>query len=105
MDRRGDFGQSGVTECPGLPTRDGKHHPSLETSWTIIECAAGGNAEAREHFAELYAPALKAYFCKRWERTPYIASVDDAVQDVFVDCFKSDGVLSRTILSPGLTLR
>ena len=66
-----------------------------ETSWTIIESAAGGNAEAREQFAELYAPAVKAYLCKRWEGSPRIASVEDAVQEVFVDCFKPGGILER----------
>jgi RNA polymerase sigma-70 factor (ECF subfamily) len=68
---------------------------SHETSWTIIEGAANGSAEARERFAELYAPAVKAYLCKRWEGSPRIASVEDAVQDVFIACFKPGGVLDR----------
>ncbi len=71
------------------PTQD------RETSWTIIESAARGSAEARERFAELYGAAVKAYFCKRWEGSPRISSVEDAVQEVFVACFKPGGVLDR----------
>ena len=69
--------------------------PINETSWTIIERAAGGDTEARERFAEIYTPALKAYFCKRWEGSPTIAAVEDAVQEVFLDCFKPNGFLDR----------
>ncbi len=69
--------------------------PTHDTSWTIIEAAAEGDADARERFAALYAPALQAYFRKRWQHDPVLASVDDAVQEVFVDCFKPAGVLDR----------
>ena len=72
-----------------------KAAPIGETSWTIIERAARGDAEARDRFASIYAPALQAYFAKRWRGSPYSASVEDAVQEVFVDCFKPGGVLDR----------
>lgn len=66
-----------------------------ETSWTIIDGAANGSVEARERFVELYTPALEAYLRKRWQQSTYIDSVDDAVQEVFLECFKHDGILSR----------
>ena len=69
--------------------------PTQDTSWTIIEAAAEGDGEARERLATLYSPALEAYFRKRWQANPILHSVDDAVQEVFVDCFKPSGVLER----------
>ncbi len=67
----------------------------MDTSWTVIQAAAEGDADARERFAALYTPALQAYFRKRWQHNPVIAEVADAVQEVFVDCFKPSGVLER----------
>jgi RNA polymerase sigma-70 factor (ECF subfamily) len=69
--------------------------PNRETSWTIIEGAAGGSADARERFAVLYAPALGAYFRSRWRDSACRTAVDEAVQEVFVDCFKPGGALDR----------
>lgn len=65
------------------------------TRWSIIEGAAAGDAEARQRFAALYSPALRAYFCERWRSSPCIESVDDAAQEVFVDCYKPAGALER----------
>ena len=73
-----------------------------ETSWTIIEGAANGSVEARERFVELYTPALEAYLRKRWQQSTYIGSVDDAVQEVFLECFREHGVLAKADpLRPG----
>ena len=61
----------------------------------MIEGAVSGDAEARRRFAVLYSPALQAYFKDRWRNSPCLSSVDDAVQDVFVDCYKQEGALDR----------
>src|SRR5579872_941679 len=65
------------------------------TCWTVIKAAAAGSPENREEFARLYRPIVTRYFAFRWRCSPSIADVDDAVQDVFVECFKQDGVLER----------
>jgi RNA polymerase sigma factor (sigma-70 family) len=67
------------------------------TCWTLIHAAASGDAPARERFARLYQPIARTYFAKRWRQSPCLPKLDDAVQDVFVECFKTDGVLDKVI--------
>lgn len=64
------------------------------TSWSMILGAAEGSAPARDAFARQYLPAVTAYFRARW-RGALAGDVDDAVQDVFLDCFREGGALSR----------
>jgi RNA polymerase sigma factor (sigma-70 family) len=65
------------------------------TCWTVIQAAAAGSAADREHFARLYGPVLRAYLAGRWHGSPHAQDLDDAIQEVFVECFKPDGVLDR----------
>jgi RNA polymerase sigma-70 factor (ECF subfamily) len=65
------------------------------TCWTVIEAAAGGSAPDREAFAVRYAAVVRAYLVARWRGSPHLADVEDAVQEVFVECFKRGGVLDR----------
>ena len=66
---------------------------SLTTSWTLItEAAAGGHTE-REEFARRYAPVVRAYLTARWKGSRLAGEEEDALQDVFVECFKQGGVL------------
>jgi RNA polymerase sigma factor (sigma-70 family) len=63
------------------------------TCWTLIRTAAGGDRAARERFARVYRPVVAAYLAARWRgggRTP-----EDAVQDVFVECFRGGGLLAK----------
>jgi hypothetical protein len=69
------------------------------TCWTLIHAAAGGDGAARERFARLYQPIARGYLVSRWKRSPLLSKLDDAVQDVFVECFKINGVLDRVIES------
>jgi RNA polymerase sigma-70 factor (ECF subfamily) len=62
-----------------------------DTCWTVIREAAAGDASARERFALRYEGAVRAYLGARWGGPPLAQDVDDAVQDVFVECFKDDG--------------
>jgi RNA polymerase sigma-70 factor (ECF subfamily) len=73
--------------------------PADATCWTLIHAAAGGDGPARERFARLYQPIARSYLAGRWQRSPLLSKLDDAVQDVFVECFKSDGVLDRVVES------
>lgn len=65
------------------------------TCWTVIEAAAAGCAAERATFAEHYQPVVRAYLTARWRNTAYLHLLDDAVQDVFVECFQCDGLLAR----------
>ncbi|MBI4600651.1 MAG: sigma-70 family RNA polymerase sigma factor [Planctomycetes bacterium] len=63
--------------------------------WTLIRDAAAGRREARESFSQRYLPVVRAYFQSRWGGTPLASEVDDAVQKVFLDCFRERGALER----------
>ena len=62
------------------------------TCWTLIRDAGGGDPAARERFARAYLPVVKAYLAARWRAARH--SVEDAAQDVFVECFKNGGLLA-----------
>lgn len=61
----------------------------------MIAAAAEGNHREREAFARNYLGSVRAYLTARWHSTNYSAYIDDAVQDVFVECFKSGNPLAR----------
>jgi RNA polymerase sigma factor (sigma-70 family) len=63
------------------------------TCWTMIRAAAVGDPAARERFARVYLPVVKAYLAARWRGAP--RDRDDAVQDVFVECFRAGGLLEK----------
>ena len=65
------------------------------TQWTIIRAAADGSQRARVEFARRYEDVIRAYLGARWRGTPLRGEVDDAAQEVFLDCFRPDGPLSR----------
>jgi len=65
------------------------------TCWTLIECAAAGDRSAREAFAEHYLPLVRDYLEARWRARLSRTELEDAVQDVFLECLKSEGVLER----------
>jgi len=65
------------------------------TRWTVIRDAAEGNVAARAEFARLYEPVARVYLEARWRNSPYSREIDDAVQQVFLDCFRESGALSR----------
>ncbi len=68
---------------------------SDSTCWNVIQAAAQGHLRARDDFATRYAPVIRSYLRARWQGTRYMAELDDAVQEVFVDCFRERGTLSR----------
>ncbi len=69
--------------------------PSDNTCWTVIRAAADGAEQARTEFARKYEPIIRAYLGARWRGQTLLGEIDDAVQEVFLDCFKEGGVLSR----------
>ena len=68
---------------------------SDSTRWTVIRRAAEGSPEDRDTFARRYGSVIGSYLRARWRGTPLFDEVDDATQQVFVDCFKEDGALGR----------
>ena len=68
---------------------------SETTCWTLIAGAAGGDQEQRAEFASRYEGGIRAYLAARWSQSTARQEVDDAVQEVFVECLKAGGVLER----------
>jgi len=68
---------------------------NVATSWTMIHGAAAGRESEREEFAERYLPVVRAYLGYRWRGTRHHPDVEDAVQEVFYDCFRRNGALTR----------
>ena len=70
------------------------------TCWTVIRGAAEGGGAERTQVVTTYTPALRAYLLARWRGTPLAQSVDDAMQEVFLACFREGGALERA--DPGM---
>lgn len=69
--------------------------PSPSTAWEVITAAASGSTSAREEFVQRYGAFIRQQLAARWQRTAMLAQLDDAQQEVFVECLKPRGVLSR----------
>jgi RNA polymerase sigma-70 factor (ECF subfamily) len=61
----------------------------------MIRDAAKGDGVAREEFARRYQPVIRAYLSARWRNGAPRDDMDDAVQEVFLDCFREHGALER----------
>jgi RNA polymerase sigma-70 factor (ECF subfamily) len=66
---------------------------SESTCWTVIRAAAAGSAADREELARRYLGVVRAYLAGRWHGSDLRPEVDDAVQEVFVECFRQGGAL------------
>jgi len=67
-----------------------------DTCWTVIRGAGEGDAAARLRFVEQFGDSVRAYLGARWRGRLLAQDVDDAVQDVFVECFREGGALMRS---------
>lgn len=65
------------------------------TCWLLVDGAAKDNPGARDEFARNYAPVVRAYLCHRWRRSRHVEHVDDAVQELFLECFRRGGLLDK----------
>src|SRR5262249_9534800 len=70
-------------------------HGDETTCWSLIRGASGGEEGGRPLSAGRYEPFVRALLAARWRGSPRVVEIDDALQDVFVECFRSGGVLSR----------
>lgn len=66
-----------------------------ETCWSLVHRAAAGDGPSRSEFGRSYLPLIRCFLTSRWRAGPLLAETDDAVQDVFVECFRHDGPLVR----------
>jgi RNA polymerase sigma-70 factor (ECF subfamily) len=66
---------------------------SESTCWTVIRAAAAGSAGDREELARRYLGVVRTYVAARWRGSTLRPHLDDAVQEVFVECFKEGGAL------------
>ena len=65
------------------------------TSWTLVRAAGHGDAVSRDAFVRLYGPAVRAGLAGLWRLAPSSEAIDDAFQEVFVECLREGGVLDR----------
>ncbi len=66
---------------------------SESTCWTIIRAAAAGSPADREELARRYLGVVRAYLAVRWRGSGWCGDLDDATQEVFVECFRQGGAL------------
>ncbi len=65
------------------------------TCWTLLRGAAAGDRADREEFALRYLPVARAYLAARWRGRRGADELEDALQEVFVECLREGGVLER----------
>ena len=61
----------------------------------MIQAAASGNQRERETFARRYDFVIRDFLRSRWTGTPQAGQIEDAVQEVFLECLKDGGALGR----------
>ena len=66
-----------------------------ETCWTVIRGAASGDQRDQSTFSRRYLPVVRAYLAARWRDAALEQNLEDAIQDVFIECFRAEGVLER----------
>jgi len=71
--------------------------PADATRWSVLASAAAGDPAARTEFVSRYADVVRAYLAARWRGRGPAAEIDDAVQEVLLDCLRPDGVLARAV--------
>ena len=75
--------------------------PSENVSWSVVARAAAGEPEARSIFGRSYLPVVRSFLAARWRAVPLESEVDDAVQEVLMECLRRGGVLTRADASQG----
>jgi RNA polymerase sigma-70 factor (ECF subfamily) len=63
------------------------------TCWTVIRVAAAGSPTDRDELARRYLDVVRAYLAARWRGSALREELDDAAQDVFVECFRDGGAV------------
>ncbi len=61
----------------------------------LVRGAAEGREKDRDRFARCYEDVIRAYLGAKWRGLTLYDELDDAVQEVFIECFRQGGVLDR----------
>jgi RNA polymerase sigma-70 factor (ECF subfamily) len=72
-----------------------------ETCWSLVARAAAGDPPACSRFGRTYQPLIRSFLALRWRGTKLVEEIDDATQDVFVECFRPDGPLTHADSAKG----
>jgi RNA polymerase sigma-70 factor (ECF subfamily) len=72
-----------------------------ETCWSLVAKAAAGDPPSRSRFGRAYLPLIRGFLAHRWRGTKLVDEIDDATQDVFVECFRPDGPLQHADAAQG----
>lgn len=72
-----------------------------ETCWSLVARAAAGDPPSRSRFGRTYQPLIRGFLAQRWRGTKLVDEVEDATQDVFVECFRPDGPLKHADAEKG----
>jgi DNA-directed RNA polymerase specialized sigma24 family protein len=67
--------------------------PPGTTCWTVIRAAAAGSPDDRDEVGRRYLGVVRSYLADRWRGSALRHELDDAVQDVFIECFREGGAL------------
>lgn len=70
-------------------------HDPADTCWTVLRAASKGDAEARQAFSRTYAATIRGYLNARWRGRVLASEIEDARQEVFLECLKAGGALDR----------
>lgn len=65
------------------------------TCWTLLRDAAAGDEGSRGAFAGRYEGAVRTYLAARWRGSGLLQELDDAVQEVFIECLRGGGLLEQ----------
>ena len=79
--------------------------PDLKTCWDLIEQAASGDHVGQQEFTQLYMPLVKRYLQERWKSSRLAQEIEDAVQEVFVECIRDRGILQQVDPGRGTSFR
>jgi RNA polymerase sigma-70 factor (ECF subfamily) len=63
-------------------------------TWSLVARAAAGERPARRVFTCSYLPVVRTFLGARWRGTRLDGEIDDAVQEVFIECLRENGVLA-----------
>ena len=59
----------------------------------MVRAASAGDRTAKSVFVHNYTAPIRAYLGHRWRNSNRVEAIDDAVQDIFVECIKPGGAL------------
>ena len=78
---------------------------SRMTSWVLVGLAGTDEDLAQREFALRYEKFVRRILAKRWLGTVFRTYFDDAIQEVFVECFKPNGVIEKANAQNGNSFR